>query len=490
MDDDDFLSSTELAEKYVRLLQPARDLAENWGVDLDHLVQDFIQEAISQHSQAGERFNFAEAAVIVQGGANVYSRKVDHVYNFALGFFDSLQNKGKGKNSEADDTHDAGDDDAHADVTDPCTLPNFDKYKPPKASRWAGEIPDMQERLTHIPMALQPMGAFEKRNVPIVGRNRKEILGKIEDLRLYSCMFYKSFCILMKKFLPYTSQTTIPPKRVRFAARLENKENHEPGGYSYQGSYDDNDFGGGDFGDITPLAEFPDMEQGPPPDAMSTPKQSLEDNRQRPSDVRQSAEALQQANLRPSDAPQDAFEYEETMPGEPPEENVEPEDEEEEEPMWEPDEYDGNESQDEDGSWPEVRARRPKKSNRDAREAIKQRTKKLEKEQKEKKVQRREVIKDYIHATIFRHTVRKRGVRFAQFQAYLCDNAVLALSNFMHEESERRRKMEKELRRRAQEEQRQSRSRSRTARLSNRNAQAPAAVAPEPEEVEFDGRCP
>lgn len=50
-------------------------------------------------------------------------------------------------------------------------------------------------------------------------------------------------------------------------------------------------------------------------DAMSTPKQSLEGNRQRPSDVRHSTEALQQANLRPSDAPQDAFEYEETMPG-------------------------------------------------------------------------------------------------------------------------------------------------------------------------------
>ena len=55
MEDDDLLSSTELAEKYARLLQPARDLAENWGVDLDHLVQDFIQEAVSQASQAGDR---------------------------------------------------------------------------------------------------------------------------------------------------------------------------------------------------------------------------------------------------------------------------------------------------------------------------------------------------------------------------------------------------------------------------------------------------
>ncbi|KAH7720406.1 E3 SUMO-protein ligase pli1 [Aphelenchoides avenae] len=62
---EDFKRALKRKRKYAPLLHPARDLAQNWDVDLDHLVRQFSQEAASHSIQSGDRFNFAEAALLV-----------------------------------------------------------------------------------------------------------------------------------------------------------------------------------------------------------------------------------------------------------------------------------------------------------------------------------------------------------------------------------------------------------------------------------------
>ena len=46
---------------------------------------------------SGGHFNFAQAALVVAGGAEVYGRKVDYVHQLTLGFFEQLNQKAKKK---------------------------------------------------------------------------------------------------------------------------------------------------------------------------------------------------------------------------------------------------------------------------------------------------------------------------------------------------------------------------------------------------------
>ena len=70
-------------ERYSALLQPIRDLAQNWSIDVARDLEEYLEELESiQISLDGGRstLNFAEAAMLIQGSAAVYSRKVEYLY--------------------------------------------------------------------------------------------------------------------------------------------------------------------------------------------------------------------------------------------------------------------------------------------------------------------------------------------------------------------------------------------------------------------------
>ena len=65
------------------LLQPIRDLAKNWDIDLASHLEDYLAEIekIAISFDGGQTtMNFAEAAMLIQGSACVYSRKVEYLY--------------------------------------------------------------------------------------------------------------------------------------------------------------------------------------------------------------------------------------------------------------------------------------------------------------------------------------------------------------------------------------------------------------------------
>jgi hypothetical protein len=75
--------STDRTERFSALLQPIRDLAQNWSIDVARDLEDYLEELESiQISLDGGRstLNFAEAAMLIQGSAAVYSRKVEYLY--------------------------------------------------------------------------------------------------------------------------------------------------------------------------------------------------------------------------------------------------------------------------------------------------------------------------------------------------------------------------------------------------------------------------
>jgi condensin-2 complex subunit H2 len=81
----------EREKRYGSLLQPIRDLTENWDVDIAHLLEDYLDDLDeirlsipdTIHGKQ-ENLNFAEAALVIQGSTAIYSKKVEYLHNLVL----------------------------------------------------------------------------------------------------------------------------------------------------------------------------------------------------------------------------------------------------------------------------------------------------------------------------------------------------------------------------------------------------------------------
>ncbi|KAH7284127.1 hypothetical protein KP509_34G040300 [Ceratopteris richardii] len=82
--------------RYVHLLQPNRDLAANWAVDVARELEAYLAGlSLSSVPDDGghDSFNFAEAALLIQGSIQVYSRKVEYLYALVLQALEFIANK-------------------------------------------------------------------------------------------------------------------------------------------------------------------------------------------------------------------------------------------------------------------------------------------------------------------------------------------------------------------------------------------------------------
>ncbi|XP_057539590.1 condensin-2 complex subunit H2 isoform X1 [Amaranthus tricolor] len=78
----------ENSSSKIHTVQPLRDLESNWGVDLVKSLEDYLLKICSGEISSGDdshfSVNFAEAALLLQGSVQVYSRKVEYLYNLVL----------------------------------------------------------------------------------------------------------------------------------------------------------------------------------------------------------------------------------------------------------------------------------------------------------------------------------------------------------------------------------------------------------------------
>ncbi|XP_021291120.1 condensin-2 complex subunit H2 [Herrania umbratica] len=83
----------------VHRVQPERDLEANWEVDLAKKLEEYLLKICSGEitgSQSDDGYssvNFAEAALLLQGSVQVYSRKVEYLYNLVLHALEFLSQK-------------------------------------------------------------------------------------------------------------------------------------------------------------------------------------------------------------------------------------------------------------------------------------------------------------------------------------------------------------------------------------------------------------
>ncbi|KAJ3670437.1 hypothetical protein LUZ60_010761 [Juncus effusus] len=81
------------------LIQPGRDLQSNWEVDLARKLEEYLlkicsgEMTSSEQDQALHSVNFAEAALLLQGSVQVYSRKVEYLYSLVIHALEFLSQK-------------------------------------------------------------------------------------------------------------------------------------------------------------------------------------------------------------------------------------------------------------------------------------------------------------------------------------------------------------------------------------------------------------
>ncbi|XP_076040071.1 condensin-2 complex subunit H2-like isoform X2 [Oratosquilla oratoria] len=90
------MSTQELDARFAVFLNPIRDLTKNWEVDIAKYLEEYLEELADLHITFDEGetlMNFAEAAMLIQGSATVYSKKVEFLWQMVLQMLDLLSSK-------------------------------------------------------------------------------------------------------------------------------------------------------------------------------------------------------------------------------------------------------------------------------------------------------------------------------------------------------------------------------------------------------------
>ncbi|XP_010278755.2 PREDICTED: condensin-2 complex subunit H2-like isoform X2 [Nelumbo nucifera] len=96
------------------ILQPLRDLESNWAVDLAKNLEEYLLKIcageIDGEDDVHLSVNFAEAALLLQGSIQVYSRKVEYLYSLVLHSLEFVSQKRQEDRPEKTGDHAEGGD--------------------------------------------------------------------------------------------------------------------------------------------------------------------------------------------------------------------------------------------------------------------------------------------------------------------------------------------------------------------------------------------
>ena len=150
--------------RFAHLLEPNRDIAQNWSIDIALELEDYLTEleSITISFDDGKQVDFTEAALLIQGSACVYSKKVEHLYTLVLNTLNQVvekkKNAEKNKDGEerpagAEDEEDEEDEDAFGCLED--TLKEVENVSQPVVGTAA--MKDVRPfTLASAPVSLMP----------------------------------------------------------------------------------------------------------------------------------------------------------------------------------------------------------------------------------------------------------------------------------------------------------------------------------------------
>ncbi|XP_077120445.1 condensin-2 complex subunit H2 isoform X1 [Ranitomeya variabilis] len=182
----------DVESKFIHLLQPIRDLTKNWDVDVAAQLGEYLEELdqICISFDGGKTtMNFAEAALLIQGSACIYSKKVEYLYSLVYQALDFISNKKRDK-QPVSVGEDGVDKDANFtkqnDEDEFLSLDDISDLRKTNVDMKKDQGPNLVNIVPLTPMALVPPEEMEKKNNPLCSR-KGEILASRKDFRMNTC---------------------------------------------------------------------------------------------------------------------------------------------------------------------------------------------------------------------------------------------------------------------------------------------------------------
>ncbi|XP_067554628.1 condensin-2 complex subunit H2 isoform X7 [Pseudorca crassidens] len=164
----------DVEARFAHLLQPIRDLTKNWEVDVAAQLGEYLEELDQiciSFDEGKTTMNFIEAALLIQGSACVYSKKVEYLYSLVYQALDFISGK------------------KHPpELSIPPQFLSLDDLSDSRANVDLRSDQASSETLIVplLPMALVAPDEMEKYNNPLYSC-RGEVLASRKDFRMNTC---------------------------------------------------------------------------------------------------------------------------------------------------------------------------------------------------------------------------------------------------------------------------------------------------------------
>ncbi|NXR24813.1 CNDH2 protein, partial [Cinclus mexicanus] len=173
--------------RFLHLHQPIRDLTKNWEVDVATQLGEYLEELDQiciSFDNGKTTMNFMEAALLIQGSACIYSRKVEHLYMLVCQALDCISNKKRQKlpSSLGPDGRDAD-----ATFTDKevefLSLDDIPETSQARVDKRRNQQPAAVNIIPLTPMSLEAPEEGEKEEDPLMSRQGEVLAGR-RDFRM------------------------------------------------------------------------------------------------------------------------------------------------------------------------------------------------------------------------------------------------------------------------------------------------------------------
>lgn len=181
----------DVEARFAHLLQPIRDLTKNWEVDVAAQLGEYLEELDQiciSFDEGKTTMNFIEAALLIQGSACVYSKKVEYLYSLVYQALDFISGKKRAKQLFTQQDGADGEASSRAPREAEDKFLSLDDLPDSRSSMDLRSDPAPGETLIVplLPMALVAPDEVEKNSNPLYSC-QGEVLGSRKDFRMNTC---------------------------------------------------------------------------------------------------------------------------------------------------------------------------------------------------------------------------------------------------------------------------------------------------------------
>ncbi|XP_061060333.1 condensin-2 complex subunit H2 isoform X2 [Eubalaena glacialis] len=182
----------DVEARFAHLLQPIRDLTKNWEVDVAAQLGEYLEELDQiciSFDEGKTTMNFIEAALLIQGSACVYSKKVEYLYSLVYQALDFISGKKQAKQLSCErEDGPIGDAGSRAPQEVEYEFLSLDDLSDSRANvdLRSDQAPSETLIVPLLPMALVAPDEMEKNSNPLYSC-RGEVLASRKDFRMNTC---------------------------------------------------------------------------------------------------------------------------------------------------------------------------------------------------------------------------------------------------------------------------------------------------------------